>query len=598
MEPSADRQAPPVFSPQVLMDLYLRGRHAELSENFLSILRHFRETTYQKLDPQGRFFVNEFVKHFLTLFTQDDYQPAPIVEFVRLNPTVANLVALSSFGTTDPFLELLRDRPDALGKVLTLYSARNAVLLDRQSFFDADPILANVWYGAFAELCQSGLVRGDVLGRLRDHFNAAGDRSDARYAALDSYFASTYVDGRCDRVVKSAINRSLRTAALANNVRVRNRADPRQIAVLSGNWSPEHSVYRISRASVAALKGYHLTLFHFGRKRTPDLSLFDASHRLDFDSEGTLDLGPLLDNEFSVAYYPDVGLTPQSVWLANLRIAPIQVASLGHSVSTWGADIDYFLSGAAVEPADDPGRNYSERLVLLPGSGAVHERPDYTPTGRRKADAGILINAPWNAQKVNHGFALTLRELVNRSRRDLRIRLFASASLNRRNDYLPFVRDLEALLGPDRVEVFPALPYREYMAMMEEGDLTLDSSHFGGCNTVADSLFLRKPTVTWEGDAWYNRIGSQMVRAAGLPELAATTSAEYLDVSLRLIHDDAFRASIQQRLDRADLDATVFSTAEARYFPQAISYLIENHDRLSQERDRSPIWIDGDPPAA
>ena len=42
------------------------------------------------------------------------------------------------------------------------------------------------------------------------------------------------------------------------------------------------------------------------------------------------------------------------------------------------------------------------------------------------------------------------------------------------------------------------------------GDLCLDSYHFGGCNTIADGLYLRKPTVTWEGDKWYNRIGAQM----------------------------------------------------------------------------------------
>ena len=40
-----------------------------------------------------------------------------------------------------------------------------------------------------------------------------------------------------------------------------------------------------------------------------------------------------------------------SIALANMRIAPIQITSPGHSVSTWGADIDYFISGADVEVA-------------------------------------------------------------------------------------------------------------------------------------------------------------------------------------------------------------------------------------------------------
>ena len=595
MEPTTGRHAPPAFSPQVLMGLYLQRRHDELSENLLAVLRHFRDATYHTLDRQGQYFVDEFVKHFLTLFTQDDYAPsrAHLTEFVRLNLTVSNLVALSRFGTTDPFLELLRDRPHGLGKILALYSARNRAAFDRATFFDADPALANVWYGAFAEAYRSGLVREGVADNLRQHFTFDDDRFDARDLPLDAYFASTYVDGRCDRVVKPALNRAVRRAAAAGGVRVRNNPRPRKIAVLSGNWSPEHSVYRINYAylKALALDGYHLTFFQLGRKRA-DVDLFHEVRPVNFGPDGTLDLAPLRENDFEVAYYPDVGLTHHSIVLANLRIAPVQIASLGHSVSTWGADIDYFFSGADVEPPNAPEQNYSERLVLLPGAGAVHNRPDYTPTGRPKAGAGpLVVNCPWNAQKVNHRFALTLRELVRRSQKAVRLRLFVSASLNRQNDYLPFVRDLEALLGPRNVEVCRGLPYRDYMALMEGGDFTIDSYHFGGCNTVADSLYLRKLTVTYEGDAWYNRIGSQMVRSAGLPELAATSEEEYLEVITRLIHDDAYRASLQERLDRADLDGTVFDTADARYFPRAVAYLVENHERLRADPDRTPIRI-------
>src|SRR2546429_306824 len=79
----------------------------------------------------------------------------------------------------------------------------------------------------------------------------------------------------------------------------------------------------------------------------------------------------------TVVYYPDIGMTPQSILLANLRLAPIQIMSLGHPVSTWGSEIDYFISGADVEPPNYPERNYSERLVLLPGCGGVYNRPLY-----------------------------------------------------------------------------------------------------------------------------------------------------------------------------------------------------------------------------
>jgi predicted O-linked N-acetylglucosamine transferase (SPINDLY family) len=129
------------------------------------------------------------------------------------------------------------------------------------------------------------------------------------------------------------------------------------------------------------------------------------------------------------------------------------------------------------------------------------------------------------------------------------------------------------------------------MQMMEQGDLCLDSFHFGGCNTIVDALFLRRPTVTWEGNRWYSRIGSQMLRQIGMAELVATNRDEYVKLALRLIEDENYRESISQRLERANLDETTFSTAGAGDFRQAIEYLLANHESLKQSQDRTPIRI-------
>ncbi len=450
--------------------------------------------------------------------------------------------------------------------------------------------LASVWYSAYTELYRTGLLDPVVWENLKGHFAFSHDRLDLTHLPMPGYFASTYVGEHCDRAIRSAINASVRRV-LAGLPPVRNRPDPRKVAVVSGSWSPVHSAYRITKAFVEALEGYHLTFVPLGPRSDLDLSMFQAVKPLDVDHDGAIDVRSLLDNDFTVVFYPDVGLTRQSIVLTNLRLAPVQIATLGHSVSTWGAEIDYFFSGARVELPEHPERNYSERLVLLPGCGAVQERPNYTPTGRRKTETGLILNCAWNAQKVNNPFGLILREVIRLSPRPLRLRLFVSASLDRRSDYLPFVRDLQGLLGARFVEVFREMPYREYMALMEEGDFSIDSYPFGGCNTIVDSLYLRKLAVCREGDAWYNRIGPALLRLTGLPELIATTDDDYLAIILRLIGDDQFRAGLQERLDRADLDATLFDRSEARSFRKAVDFLVANHERLRDDQDRSPIRI-------
>ena len=145
-------------------------------------------------------------------------------------------------------------------------------------------------------------------------------------------------------------------------------------------------------------------------------------------------------------------------------------------------------------------------------------------------------------------------------------------------------------MGP-RGEVLPAAPYADYMAHMEEGAFSIDCFPFGGCNTVADSLLVRRPLVTYEGAKWYNRIGSQMMRSVGLGELVARSDEEYVELVVRLIDDDSYRRDVQGRLAEVDLDRTIFNAEAREPFRRAIAYLIAHHDQLSRDADRTPITV-------
>jgi hypothetical protein len=174
----------------------------------------------------------------------------------------------------------------------------------------------------------------------------------------------------------------------------------------------------------------------------------------------------------------------------------------------------------------------------------------------------------------------------------VKLRLFSGFGLAPHNGFVNFQRELAQLLGQGKAEVIPFCNYADYLRLMEEGQMSLDSYHFGGCNTVVDSLWVARPIVTWQGDKWYNRIGSQLVRMAGVPQLAATSEQEYLDIALRLIADDTWRKELQHRLRATDFDKSLFGSGDAKYFPQAIEYLVVNHDRLQGVPDRTAIRIE------
>ncbi len=574
-----------------LLQLYLDGQHDDLTQEFGRAFDYLNKTTYLELGPSGRASLIQFLKVFLTIFTQPDYvvPEQHATYFVSLNPLISNLVAMTPFRTTDGFLEILRYLPSNLVKILTLYSARNRTRFERRVFFDLHPQLATIWYCKFCSLYKSALVQDEVREHLTEHLQYHDERMVLTADINEPYFGATYVTPDLDRQVKPFLNTVVRRST---RLHCNSRPNPKKVAIFSDLWMPTHSVYRALSAYVRSLKGqFHLTFIHSADNRSLDFSLFDEVQRLEF-RDGRLNADPLQTNDFALFYYPDIGMTLSSIMLANQRLAPIQVCGIGHASSTWGADIDYCISGVDVEVPDAPERNYSERLLLLPGMGAINVRPTYELKGRQKSGPEIIVNFPTNSQKLNAGFLRTLRKILDRVRRPLVFRVFA-ATLDQLNGYMPFLTVLrEALSGTSVVlDIKPTLPYAEYMAFMEEGDLTLSTYHFGGCNVVSDSLFLRKPMVAWQGELWHNRAPAAMLRLVGLDELIATNEEEFVQIALRLIHEDRWRDELTSRLRGVDLGKTIYSDADASSFCRAIQYVLANHGRLKSEPGRKPIRI-------
>ncbi len=577
-----------------LFQLYLSQEYDKLSDKFIQFLQHFENQTYLEIESNIQYLINTFLKNFLCLFTQAEYilSDKYVTRFIQLNLTISNLVAMSTFKTTDAYLEILREQPRNFVKILTLYSARNTVKFDCKSLFDANSQLACLWYSCFLEIYRSGLANEQAYQNLKEHLAYSDDRLTDFYNINDVYFGATYIDGDRDRRIKRGINQSIQNSPFCTTARIKNTPNPKKVAVITSLWFSQHSVYRTLSEFVESLKDdYDVTLIHLGETINQlDIGSFKEIRTV-YVKDNYLNIDSIRENDFMVVYYPDIGMSSESIFLSNLRLAPIQICGTGHPVSTFGSEIDYFVSGAAVESSECAEENYSERLVLLPGFGAIHNIPSYKIKNIEKNRSEFIINCSWFSQKVNYPILSHLKEIAKRSEKDILFRFFSGGALMRKNDFIPFAKDLASLLGREHIELIPAKPYDEYMALLEEGDICLESYHFGGSNTVVDSLYLRKPTITFEGDKWYNCIGSQMLRVVGLEELVAKNAEDYIRLTVKLIHDDRYRLSIQEKLHQVDLTRTIFSSDSKYYFKKAVDFLIENRERLKRENSRKPIRI-------
>lgn len=573
-----------------LLKLYVARDWERLSTRFLSLLQHFEEHTYAGLTAAVQEQVDQFVKSFLFIFTQADFViPVPHrLLYLQLNPVLSNVVAMSSMKTTDPWLAIVARQPDNLLKILTLYSARNETRLDRARLFAINPQAASLWYGVFTRSFPTALVEENAFQHLREHVNALPGAWQVLDTNADAFFACTYIDEDADPRFKAHINRSIRQTL--QGVTLRNRANPRRIAVASAYWYPEHSACRIQYEFVASLAAdYELVLVQLGPPRPQvDTRLF--SEVVEVKAPTLEALKVLDDNTFRMVYFPDIGMNVESILLANLRVAPIQVTTYGHPVSTFGGEVDYFIGSETIE--ENVSNLYSERPVLLPGLGVVHNRPKFDTSPVRAAETGrVVINCSWYAQKVNARLVRALQQIVARAGPPVLFRFFPGGSLSQRNHLVPFVRTLEKALGAGHVQVIPFADYSTYMAMLAQGTFALDSFHFGGSNVVVDNLHVRKLILCREGARWYNRIGPAMLRHLGLGELVADSDDVYIEKAVRLINDKAYRLSLQDTLDLVDLDERLYSKREVPHFKAAIDYLMANHEQLVAEGRRDPILV-------
>lgn len=176
----------------------------------------------------------------------------------------------------------------------------------------------------------------------------------------DVYMHCSYADFPGKHQIKHSINVLTRKTLLSNGYKdlypysvAKNRKKPVMLVVLEW-FNSEHSVYRTHSAGFRALRR-HFTTHALALESAVDENsegVFDVCHKIKSASSQVDDALELVSTlQPDVVYYAGIGMFPYTVYLSNLRLAPVQIAGLGHAASTFSEYIDYF-----VVEGDVPGR--------------------------------------------------------------------------------------------------------------------------------------------------------------------------------------------------------------------------------------------------
>jgi predicted O-linked N-acetylglucosamine transferase (SPINDLY family) len=285
------------------------------------------------------------------------------------------------------------------------------------------------------------------------------------------------------------------------------------------------------------------------------------------------------------------------------RAAPIQVGYLGYA-GTSGADyIDYIIGDAVVLPFTHQPC-YSERIVQLPDSffACDTQRPiaSRAPTRREAGlpEQGFVFCCFNNAAKLQPAmFDLWMRLLdaVPGSVLWLSPKQ-ASAERNLRREAQ------RRGIAPQRL-VFAAREAKmaDHLARHRLADLFLDTLPYNAHATASDALWAGLPVLTCLGGGFAARVAASLLTAAGLPELATASLADYEALALRLAGDAALLGELRQRLDRHRGSHPLFDTARlCRHLEAAYTTMWQTAHQGAPPSPFSvaPIRTDGHQPAS
>jgi len=141
-----------------------------------------------------------------------------------------------------------------------------------------------------------------------------------------------------------------------------------------------------------------------------------------------------------------------------------------------------------------------------------------------------------------------------------------------------------------KLEIVPGMDYVRYRAKLAESAFAIDSYPFSGCNSMHDLLYSGVPVVSMEGRPWRSRVGSALLRRAGLGYLVAQEVESFRSTVANLVINNRLRAQARAQLANVDLDAALAPTAtEYTQWKKAFSVAMEASQHASDMQRNPPF---------
>jgi predicted O-linked N-acetylglucosamine transferase (SPINDLY family) len=262
----------------------------------------------------------------------------------------------------------------------------------------------------------------------------------------------------------------------------------------------------------------------------------------------------ILEKQIDVLIYPEIGMDPLSCKLANLRLAPLQLASWGHPETTGLPTIDYFISAKDFEPPNAQD-HYSEKLVQLPNLGCCYSARTVNSSAidlqSLGIDAGLPLllcpGTPFKYAPEHDKIFVSIAKKLSKCQFVFFESPEGPISSVFKNRLSKAFED-ENLNAADFIRMIPWQKTEAFYGLMQLADVFLDTIGFSGFNTAIQAIECGLPIVTREGLFLRGRLACGILRRMGINELIASNEEEYINLVVRLVEDRAYREAIKEKM--------------------------------------------------
>jgi len=510
----------------------------------------------------------------------------------------------SAFGNSDHMLPQVSADPsekdqtkiifkDAVGvaKYMITYSMRSGFVMNFEEAFKRNTQTMFSLYVGFLTMMvatsQTAQERRETLLGMSHIFKDVVLTEQLISSMSDAYMYCSYAFREDKHDVKAVIHKLYARMMYAYGFKepkfMKKKAGVKPVIVIPVEWFTSlHAMYRCYVPVIRQLRT-KFKLIGIGRPHSIDK---DACKEFD----GWIDVPEenlvlsniakqIVQAKPDIIYYPSLGMDLVWVALASVRLAPIQIMTLGHPASSQSEAIDYVICEEG-EVADK--KLFSEEVIELPENSLFSfvmrldaELPE--PFVDENPEV-IKIAIPAMVLKLNATFLSTLQEIERRSKRKIEFHFWPNMITTVLMQTASEVREfLPTALIYERNQ------YNFYIRQLQACHIQLGTFPFGGTNSNLDCMLLGIPMICMDGKQPHERVDAKMQRKAGMPDwLIAHDREEYITSALRLIEDNDERVRLSRYLiEEAEIEKKFLGTTPDHLktaFVDAVWELYQNKD--------------------